>query len=452
MTDLDERAWARGVDELRELLQRSIRVHTVNPPGNEIALARLLDGVLADAGIETRLLEPAPGRAALVARLRGSGAAAPILLLAHMDVVGVEATGWSVDPFGGVVRDGYLYGRGAIDDKGMLAVNLQTLLLLKRHIVDRGGTLSRDVIFVATSDEETGGQWGIDWLVRNHPELIRAEYAINEGGRIRIVNGRRLYAAVQCAEKVPHVLRVTAHGTGGHAAVPRADNSVVRLGRALAAIGDHREAVRVLPTTRLFFGGLAAIWPQPAMRRAMADVASGTSRRIQRGAAALARVPVFDAVLRNGVSPTMLHGGVRANVIPAEVSATVNVRTLPGQSVEAVARRLRRAVADRNVTIEVTHEGKDAPVSDHRSPMFVAIAETITGLDRRTAVVPYLSTGATDSAWLRRTGVKAYGLLPFPLAQGDEERMHAHDERVPLDSLTYGLRLVYGIARRMTEG
>ena len=450
MTELDERGWAAALDELRALLQRSIRIDTVNPPGNEIALARMLEGVLADAGIERRLLEPAPGRAALVARLRGSGAGGPILLLAHMDVVGVERPGWSVDPFGGVVKGGYVYGRGAIDDKGMLAVNLEAMLLLKRQVVDRGGTLSRDVVFVATSDEETGGEWGIDWLVRHHPEWIRAEYALNEGGRIRIVNGRPLYAAVQCAEKVTHVLRVTARGPGGHAAVPRADNAVVRLGRALAAIGSHREAVRVLPTTRRFFGGLSGIWPAAAMRRAMADVASGHVARIRRGAASLARVPVFDAVLRNGISPTMLHGGVRANVIPTEVSATINVRTLPGQSIGGVARRLRRAVSDRSVVIEVTHEGRDAPVSDHRSPMFAAIAATIVGLDERTTVVPYLSTGATDSAWLRRTGVKAYGLLPFPLAQGDEERMHAHDERVPLESLDYGLRLVYGIVCRMT--
>jgi len=316
--------------------------------------------------------------------------------------------------------------------------------------VDAGGVLSRDVVFVATSDEEAGGEWGIDWLATHHPEMVRAEYALNEGGRIRIVGGRRLYAAVQCAEKVPNIITVAAKGPGGHAAIPRPDNPLVRLGRALAAIGAHREPVRLLPTTRRVFGGLAKVWLNARERRAMADVASGVATRVKRGANALAAIPVFDAVLRNGISPTILRGGVRANVIPAEASATLNVRTLPGQSIDAVAKRIRRAIGDRSVSVEVTSRGHDAPPSDDRTPMFAAIAETIHALDARTAVVPYLSTGATDSARLRRLGVKAYGLLPFPLEQGDEERMHGHDERVSLESLAYGVRLVYGVVRRIT--
>ena len=442
--------WRRATDETVAHLQQFIRVDTVNPPGNEMRLARLIDTIFAGAGIERTLLEPTPGRAALVARLRGSGRGGPLLLLAHLDVVGVEPDKWSTDPFGGVVRDGYVYGRGAIDDKGMLALNVEAMLLMKRRVVDAGATLSRDVIFVATSDEEAGGEWGIDWLAARHPELVRAEYALNEGGRIRIVGGRRLYAAVQCAEKVPHIVTITATGPGGHAAVPRADNPVVRLGRALAAIGAHREPVRILPTTRRFFGGLSEVWPVARERRAMADVASGIASRVTRGAAALAAIPVFDAVLRSGISPTVLRAGMRANVIPAEASATLNVRTLPGQSINAVVTRIRRAIGDRSVTVEVTSRGHDAPPSDDRTPMFAAIADTIRAIDATTAVIPYLSTGATDSARLRRLGVKAYGLLPFPLEQGDEERMHGHDERVSLESLAYGVRLVYGVVRRIT--
>ena len=448
--DLDAGAWTRGAAETLGHLQRCIRINTVNPPGNELQLARVLAEIFDAAGIQRTLLEPAPGRAALVARLPGNGTKAPLLLLAHMDVVGVEPAEWSSDPFEGAVRGGYLYGRGAIDDKGMLAVNLQTMLLLKRHVVDGGGTLTRDVVFAATSDEEAGGVWGIDWLVTNHPELVRAEYALNEGGRIRIVNGRRLYAAVQCAEKVTNVLTVRATGTAGHAAVPRRDNALVRLGRALAAIGDHREPVRVLPTTRRFFGELSAVWPEAGHRRAMADVASGAATRIGRGAERLAAEPMFDAVLRNGISPTMLEGGVRANVIPAEASVTLNVRTLPGQSIDQVVSRLRRAIADRQVSVTVTSRGTDAPPSDFRSPMFGAIAQSLLAVDPGLTVVPYLSTGATDSARLRQMGIKAYGLLPFPLGEDDELRMHAADERVPVDALEYGIRVVYGVVRRMT--
>ena len=447
---LAESDWTRASAETVEHLQRCLRVNTVNPPGNEIALARVLAEILEQAGIEYTLLEPAPGRAALVARLRGNGSKQPLMLLAHMDVVGVEADEWSCDPFGGVVRDGYVYGRGAIDDKGMLAVNLETMLLLKRHVIDTGGELTRDVLLVATSDEEAGGVWGIDWLVANHPDLVRAEYALNEGGRIRIVRGRRLYAAVQCAEKVTNVVSVQATGTAGHAAIPRADNALVRLGRALAAVGAHREPVRMLPTTRRFFGELGTIWPDPAEGRAMRDVASMEAGRIARGAKALALVPMFDAVIRNGISPTMLEGGVRANVIPAEASATLNVRTLPGQSIDRVVARLRRAIGDRAVTVSVVSRGSDSPPSDFRSPMFTAIARSLRALDPGLTVVPYLSTGATDSAPLRRMGIKAYGLLPFPLAETDEGRMHAADERVPVDALGYGVRVVYGTVRRMT--
>jgi acetylornithine deacetylase/succinyl-diaminopimelate desuccinylase-like protein len=333
----------------------------------------------------------------------------------------------------------------------MLAVNLETMVLLKRQVIDRGGTLTRDVLFVATSDEEAGGVWGIDWLAQHHPDLLQAEFAINEGGRIRIVRGRRLYAAVQCAEKVSHAISITATGPGGHAAIPRPDNAVVRLGRALAAIGAHAEPVHILPTTRRFFGGLSRVWPTARERRAMTDVASGIRTRIARGAASLRAFPVFDAVLRNTVSPTMLAGGVRANVIPTEVTATLNVRTLPGDSVDAVARRLARTIGDRSVAVSVTRRGDDAPISDPGSSMFAAIADTLTELDDRIAVVPYLSTGATDSAVLRRLGVQAYGLLPFPLAQDDEDRMHAHDERVSIASLAFGVRLVYGVVRRMTR-
>jgi len=428
-----------------------IRINTVNPPGNEMALARYLESTLTAAGVETHLFEPAPGRAAFVARLKGDGSRQPVVIMGHMDVVGVEREHWSVDPFAAEVRDGYLYGRGAIDDKGMLAANLETMLLLKRHVVDAGGTLARDVIFVANSDEEAGGEWGMGWLIEHHPQLVRGEFALNEGGRTRIVGGRPLYVAVQNTEKVSHVVTVTARGPGGHASVPLAGNAVLRLGRALAAIGAHREPVQVNPTTRAFFGELSAVWPTRAERGAMAAVASADPARVRRGAKVLARTPVFDAVLRAGVSAVMVNGGIRHNVLPTEASATLNVRTLPGQSIDTVVARLRRAVGDSLVELAVTERGEDAPASDFRSPMFAALAESVKELNPAMAVVPYLSTGATDSARLRRWGVQAYGVLPFPMNQDDEDRMHGNDERVPIESLHFGTRMIYGAVSRVAR-
>jgi acetylornithine deacetylase/succinyl-diaminopimelate desuccinylase-like protein len=451
LTSAQEPDWSAASRETLAHLQAMIRINTVNPPGNELQVASHLDSALKAAGIETHLFEPAPGRGSLVARIKGNGTRQPVLIMGHMDVVGVERDKWSVDPFAAEIRDGYLYGRGAIDDKGMLAANLETMLLLKRNIVDKGGTLSRDVIFVANSDEEQSGDWGMGWLIKNHPELIKAEFALNEGGRTRIVGGKRLYVAVQNTEKVPHTVTVTARGPGGHASIPLAGNAISRLGRALAKIGDYKEPVQVNPTTREFFSQLGRVWPNRQERTAMADVASTDTRRIQRGARVLAGIPVFDAVLRNGISPTIVQGGIRTNVIPTEVSAKLNIRTLPGQSIDSVVRRLARVVGDTMVTITVTDRGEDSPASDFHSPMFAAIRESAQALDPSLAVVPYLSTGATDSARLRAWGMQAFGLLPFPMNQDDEDRMHGNDERVPLASLDFGTRMIYGAILRVAR-
>jgi acetylornithine deacetylase/succinyl-diaminopimelate desuccinylase-like protein len=443
--------WSSASKETLDHLQAMIRMNTSNPPGNELQVAKYLDSTMRSAGIETHLFEPAPGRGSLVAVLKGNGSKKPVLIMGHMDVVGVERDKWTVDPFAAVIKDGYLYGRGAIDDKGMLAANLETMLLLKRNVIDKGGTLSRDVIFVANSDEEAGGDFGMGWLIEHHPELIKAEFALNEGGRTRIVGGKRLYVAVQNTEKVSHVVTVTAHGPGGHASIPLEGNAIFRLGRALAKIGEYNEPVVVKPTTREFFAQLGKVWPNAAERRAMEDVASSDAGRVKRGAAVLSRTPVFNAVLRNGISATMIDGGIRTNVIPTDASAKLNVRTLPDLSIDSVVARLRKVVNDSLVTIEVTERGEDSPASDFHSPMFEAIRGSVQALDPSMTVVPYLSTGATDSARLRTWGMQAFGLLPFPLNQDDEDRMHGNMERIPLASLDFGTRMIYGAVLRVAK-
>jgi acetylornithine deacetylase/succinyl-diaminopimelate desuccinylase-like protein len=443
--------WASVEAETVSRLQAIIRFDTRNPPGNELPLALYLESVLKKDGIETTIFEPETNRAQLVARIRGSGAARPVMLLAHMDVVGVERASWTHDPFEGELADGYLYGRGAIDDKGMLTANLMVMLAIKRMLVQSGETLSRDVLFVATADEEAGGEWGMGWLLEHHPEVLDAEYALNEGGRTRIIEGGRTYLAVQSAEKVSHVVTATAHGSAGHAAIPLADNAVFRLGRALDQLSRYAEPVMLTETTRQFFSRLAEIWPNPVEKKAMTDLVDADGGKTQDGASILSRIPVFNAVLRNGISPTVVQGGKQFNVIPDSAGAVLNVRTLPGQSVDDVVERMRAAVKEPGVVLEVTQRGEGAPASDPASPMFQAIADSAHELDPRIAVVPYLSTGVTDSARLRRLGVKAYGILPFPMVQSDEERMHGNDERVPLRSLHFGTRLIYGAVERIAR-
>lgn len=443
--------WSAVERETLSRLQDLIRFDTTNPPGNELPLARYLEGALRAEGIETTMFEPTKNRAALIGRIRGSGAARPVILLAHMDVVGVERASWSCDPFAGEVRDGYVYGRGAIDDKGMLAANLMTMLLLQRELRDSTATLARDVIFVATSDEEAGGEWGMGWLVERHPGVLDAEFALNEGGRTRIIEGGQTYLAVQAAEKISHVVTVTAQGSAGHAAIPLEDNAIFRLGRALESLSRHSEPLVLTVITRQFFARLADVWPNETEQRAMRELASADGGTAEKGAAVLSRTPVFNAVLRNGVSPAIVEGGSRYNVIPASAGAVLNVRTLPGQSIDAVVARLRAAVNEPGVKLEITQRGEEAPASDPESGMFAAIAHAALELDPKIAVVPYLSTGVTDSARLRRIGVQAYGVLPFPMRQSDEERMHGHDERVPVQSLHFGTRLIHGTIRRIAR-
>jgi len=446
---LDTSLSQHELDESVGYLCHAIRIDTVNPPGNEARLGAWLDTILRGAGVETTLLEPVAGRAALIARLRGNGSAPPILLTAHMDVVGVEREEWSVGPFGGEVKDGYVYGRGAIDDKGMLVAELIAFLLLKRRVLDAGGTLARDVIFAATADEETGGEYGLGWIIEHHPELIRAKFAINEGGRVRIVDGRPLYAAVQTAEKVANVVTVTAIGPAGHASIPLEGNAVARLARAVALIAAHREPVVLSATTRGFFGGLQHVWPDVEIAGAMGEVASGEPSLVSRGAATLGRSPMFDAVLRTGISPTVLTAGSRHNVIPATGSATLSVRTLPGEDLDDLVTRLRALVADPQVEITVSSRGTDAPPSATDSIAFRALADAAQALDPSLVTVPYMSTGATESAKLRAWGVQTYGILPFPLDADDERRMHGADERIPIASLAFGIRLLLELLDRV---
>jgi len=433
-------------------LQGLIRINTTNPPGNELASARYLDSLLKAAGIESRVYESAEGRGAVVARIKATVPEAqrktPVIVMGHMDVVGVVREKWTVDPFAAEIRDGVLYGRGAIDDKGMLIANVQAMKALQRH-ARAGGKVSRDVIFVANADEEAGGALGMGWLLEHHPDAIEAEYALNEGGRTRVMSNGKKYVALQMAEKVSHVVLMTATGPDGHGAIPLEGTAIERLGRALAIAGAHREPTVLLPTTTRFFSELSKVWPDQREARAMADVSSGDAARVERGAAVLRAIPTLDAVLRNGISLTIVEGGIRSNVIPSEATATLNIRTLPGQSIDSVVAHLETAVDDSLVTFRIETRGEESPPMSAENEFFAAVEQAAKTMDPTITVVPYLSTGATDSADLRRAGIKAYGLLPFPLEMPDEERMHGNDERLPLDAFAFGIGFVTGIVQAL---
>src|SRR5438477_6603319 len=337
-----EADWAALGDEATALLSQYLRINTTNPPGNEIVAARWLAQVLRRDGIEAQVFEPAPGKANLYARLRGDGSARPIILLNHMDVVLASPEYWSVDPFGGLIQDGYIWGRGAQDMKGEGIAELMTLVVLKRA----GVPLKRDVVFLATADEEVGQGVGAGWFVEHHPELVRdAEFLVNEGGTIRLGDDRRVeYYGVGTTEKSPFWLQVVARGTAGHGSRPTPDNPVHRLIRAVAKIAAYQTPLVVTPPVDRYFRDLATIDPDAQRRAWFQDIRAAL--RDSSAARAITADLTYNALLRNTISITGLKGSDKTNVIPPVATAALDVRLLLGQDPAAFLADLTRVVGD----------------------------------------------------------------------------------------------------------
>ncbi len=414
-----------------------IKVNTSNPPGNEQIAAMYIAAVLEKEGIKAEILDMAPGRSAVVARLRSSVVAQPsraLLLVAHLDTVPVDKARWSVDPFGGVVKDGYLYGRGAIDDKGMVAANLAVFISLRRSMA----RLNRDVIFLATDDEETSGDASIRMLIAKHWEKIAAGYAINEGGNVFVKNGKVQYAGVQADEKLAFNIAVVARGASGHASQPTKDNPVVHLAAAIAKIGNYSAPVRFTSIVRRYFEGLAPLEDDEIGKwmRSMDTTDRGEhAQRVISDAS-----PLWNSMMRDTIAPTVLTAGVANNVIPAEARANLNVRLLPGDTIDNVLKDLNKLVNDPVVKLELQpNAGLAAPSSSLESDFYGVISKVVTQEFGGAPALPFQSTWLTDSAQLRLHQVQAYGLVPFPLAQEDLKRMHGDDERIPLGAFDKGV-------------
>ena len=420
----DPAAWR---DETVQILSELVKIDTSNPPGNETRAAEYLKGLFAKEGIESEIVESAPGRGSLIARLKGNGKKRPLLLMGHIDVVGVERDKWTVDPFAAVIKDGYLYGRGSSDDKGMVAANAEVFLQLHRAKIP----LDRDVIFLAEAGEEGTTEFGIDFLVEKHWEKIDSEYALNEGGDFVLQNGKLLYAGVSSTEKVPRGLRVVTHGSSGHGSMPRLDNAVTHLGAAVGKIGNWQPPMRLNETTRAFFAGLAKISPpeEARMYTRLSDPAVQEKLR--------ATNIRLNSMLRTSIVPTIIRGGFRENVIPAEAEATLDVRALPDENIDQLISTLGKLVNDPEVTIERRGAGQRrpaAPPSRLDSEMFHALERSQQKVFPGSATLPVMQTGATDSAQLRAKGVQAYG-ISIPKTDEDTRRVHGNDERTSIEGL-----------------
>jgi acetylornithine deacetylase/succinyl-diaminopimelate desuccinylase-like protein len=430
-------------DEAQGWLADLVRINSVNPPGNEAQVAKYLSAIFQKEGISSETIEIAPGRSIVVARLQAGPLPDPanaLLLVAHQDTVGVDPKKWSVDPFGAVIRDGYLYGRGSIDDKAMLAANLATMVALKRGKV----RLTRDVIFLATDDEEQQGAASIKVVIEKYWDKIACAYSLNEGGRVIVKDGKVQYVGIQASEKVQYNVIVTATGTSGHASMPRPDNAVVHLAAAIAKLGTYQVPAAPNTITLTYFEQLSKIeddeiakWMRALEQPERADLAV---KHLTEDS------PMWGSMLRDTIAPTMLQAGVRVNVIPSDASANLNVRMLPGHSIEELITQFGKIVNDPQIKFQLGPDpGENAPPSDITTPLYKDI-ERLTGQDFPGAIaVPLLGTGATDSASLRLHKVQAYGLEPFPLTEADNQRIHGDEERIPVESFHKGVAFLYHV-------
>ncbi len=429
--------------EAQTWLSDLIKINTSNPPGDVDAAAKYVAAVLQKEGLNPEILDMGPGHSSVVARLRSAAVADPakaLLLVAHLDVVPADKTRWTVDPFAAVVKDGYLYGRGTIDDKGMLAANLAAFIALKRS----GVRLNRDVIFLATADEENSGDASIRNLALKYWDKFAAGYALNEGGNVFVKNGKVQYIGLQASEKVSLNITVTARGSSGHASQPTKDNAVVHLAAAVEKIGNYSAPVRFTTIVRRYFEGLAPLQDDEIgkwMRSLDTPDRGEHAQRVISDAS-----PLWNAMMRNTIAPTMLNAGTARNVIPGNATANLNVRLLPGDSVNTVIADLNKLVNDPQVKLEVVGiAGISAPDSSLENDFYATVARVATREFGGAPTLPFQSTWATDSSTLRLHNVQAYGLVPFPLNDDDLKRMHGDDERISIASFAKGVDVLVKI-------
>ncbi len=433
--------WPKVRQEALATLVDLVKLDTSQPDGNEILAARYLKKKLDAEGIPSEIFEAGPGRASIVARVEGNGSKRPLLLLGHLDVVAVERDEWSFDPFGGVVKDGIIYARGAGDDKGVVAGSFQTLLLLHRLKVP----LDRDVIFLGVADEEAGGLKGITYMLDNHRDAIDAELAINEGGSgVFDREFKHIRFEIQTAEKMPRRIDLKAKGTSGHGSIPLPDNPVAALARAVGRLSEYETPVYLNDTTREYFSRLAERAP-PEEKAVYDEVLAGNpSPETQQKLREIS--PVFYSMIRTSIVPTIMNGGYLKNVIPSEASATIDIRALPREDPEELFPRLKRIMNEPNVDLmphPVTRPAH-SPAS-LRTDVFLAFEKVLNERFPGILILPRMSTGATDSAQLRAVGIASYGYGPgravWDLAGG----IHGKDEYLYVKPFQDYVEILYDV-------
>jgi acetylornithine deacetylase/succinyl-diaminopimelate desuccinylase-like protein len=434
--------WSQEGDACVALLRDLLRIPTVNPPGNERPAAERVAEFLRVAGLEPTIVESDPGRASLVVRFKGTGDRAPLLLNGHLDVVEADESTWTRPPFSGDIFDGCIWGRGAVDMKNMVAMSACVMSLLARH----KARLARDVIFAAVADEETGSSKGAHFLVSEHPDLVRAEYALGEIGGFTLHMMGRVFYPIQVAEKGQLWLRASYAGEAGHGSMPREDSAVVRAAEAIVRIGRTRLPFHPTEVVRRFLRELAAGLPHPA-RLVVPRLSTPwiASLLLDRVIADPSIRRTFATYLANTASPTVVRAGSKTNVIPAKASFEIDGRTLPGQSEEDFVRELRRLIGqDAMLDVLASQPPIVTPID---TPMFRCLADVIRERDPGAVPIPAIIPGFTDAKAYSRLGTKYYGFSPVRFVPGDgisfAAMYHGKDERIPEAGLRWGLQTLW---------
>ena len=430
--------WDKLTQEATALLAQYIRIDTTNPPGNELGAAHMLrEKFLAD-GIPATVWQPVPGRGVVAARLRGIGKhTKAIVLLSHMDVVPANPKQWQVPPFSGEVKDGDIWGRGAIDDKGPGVIELMAMLAIKRA----GILLNRDVIFIATGDEEEGGRNGAGWFVDHEKQVFAdAGYLLNEGGGIVQTPGHHRFFEVSLAEKTPMWIRLTAQGPSGHAAVPPNETAVTHLTAALSKLIAYRAPIHIIDPVRDYFRAIAKLDGKPVeFNNLMLSLRKPAYRK------EFLLTPRYNALVRDTVTPTVLAASPKINVIAPTASAEVDCRLLPGEDPNAFLRRIGQIIADDTIKIEVLLNFP--AVSSPRRSILMNAIETVAWHDGHSMVVQTMIAGFTDSHYFRADGLVAYGFVPIELTAAQAHTVHGINERVSVKELGNGIRRMVELLR-----
>ena len=415
--------------EATELLQELIRVETVNPPGNETRAAELLREYLGDHGVESELYAKVPERANLVARIPGTGTGPRLVLLSHTDTVLADPAEWELDPWSGELREGQIWGRGALDMKGQVAASAVAIASLAREGFEPGG----DLIFAACADEEVGAGFGLQWLCEEHPEAVRSEYCVNEGAGDRLVLGGRVFYVCSTAEKMSSPFRIRVHGRSGHASRPTiADNALVKAAPLIERLGRFQDTPELGPEVEAFLRAVTGGVPAP-------DRAVEAAREVH-----LLAGDLIEPLLGTTVSPTQIVASRGRNVIPALCEVTVDCRILPERTQGEVEAQLRELLGDSDFDFEWLegHGGTRSPLD---TPLWDVIEAFVADTEPGAQVVPLLLAGFTDSHWLRDAfGTVAYGFFPMRTMESElaARLIHSADERIEVEDLELGVRFL----------